>query len=424
MNEEPDLEGIEPHAFSTEEAMDAVISAIKCGELTFIDGVMSPLSFRISARLGATEFDMNSWWIETPQDWICPACGRGKADIARLNTKGEIMCHLVEHHDHMKDVLKRRFQEISVSRQEIIADAHAENFAKRSATMISAYENTLICVDCNNADALAKKATAANRDFSFSPQELRLIVKPQPNKAHEIDVDVAKAIWAERLRTFELRMKIADRIAEIAANNEHWFQPGNFNNNPDVISRRAEALVAHKRAFGVLKLLKGQKKTKPAKPLSSWRHFLHHPPKPLPTPNEIKHAGLVGNPKFWNMISEEWRCPGCQRNKREIVRKNKNGEWTLPIATRFFYDSNLPRSRKDILACGDCVITASSLGKEAESRASGKIQGGYTAQVHIQEIQECVIPKPHTRHNINNKKAESIIEDIARRMLQGNKKTE
>lgn len=407
-----------------EDAQKAVISAIKNGELTLIDGVMSPLSFRISTRLGATGFDMNSWWVETAQDWVCSACGRGKLDIARLNANGEIMCHLVEHHDHMKDVLKRRFQEISVSRQVVIADTHAESFAKRSATMISAYENTLICVDCNNADASAKKVAATNRDFSFSPQELRQIVKPQPNKAHEIDIDIAKIIWAERLRMFELRMKIADRIAEIAANNDHWFQPGDFNSNPDVIYRRAEALVSYKGAYGVLKLLKGHKKVKPAKPVSSWRYTIHHSPKPLPTPNEIEHAGLVGRPKYWNTIDEEWRCPGCQRNKREIVRKNKNGEWNFPVATRYFYDPTLPYCKKDILACDDCILTALSLGKEAESLAGCKIQGGYTAQAHIQEVHECVIPKPHTRHNINNKKAEAILDGIVCRMLQVKEKAE
>lgn len=143
-------------------ARTAVIAALGKGELTSLDGVMSPLSTALTVRLGSMRFDMNSWWVKTPQNYLCPACGREKIDLARLNTKQEIMCHLVEHHDHMQDVLKRRFQEISVKREVVVADEHAEKFAKYSATMISAYENTLICVDCNNADVMAKKASAAH----------------------------------------------------------------------------------------------------------------------------------------------------------------------------------------------------------------------------------------------------------------------
>lgn len=418
MSMEPEPDKIAPYESLFEAGRTAVISAIQNGESTLIDGVMSPVSVALSIRLGAKEFDMNSWWVETPQSWVCPACGRGKIDLARLNTKNEIMCHLVEHHDHMKDVLKRRFQEISVGRQVVVADEHAKRFAKRSAMMISAYENTLICVDCNNADVTAKNAATTHPDFSFSPQELLRIIKPEPNKAHEIDGDVAKAIWSEQQGTFELRMKIADRIAEIAANNEHWFQPGDFNCSPDVISHRASNYVAHNGAYGVLALLKGPKKIKPVKPVSAWRQISYRPPKPLPTSNEIEHAGQVAHSRYWNTINEEWRCPGCQRNKREIVRKNKDGEWAFPVATRYFFDSASPRNRKEILTCGDCAKTAEDMGKEAASLAEGIHQGGYAAKVNIQEVQRCVISRPHTRHNIDNDEADLILKNIVCRILQ------
>lgn len=405
----------------SEAAREDFISAIKNGDLTFLDGVVSPVSVALSTRLGTTEFDMNSWWVETPQNWVCPACGRGKMDLARLNTKKEIMCHLVEHHDHMKDVLRRRFQEISVARKVVVADEQAEKFAKRSSTMIAAYENTLICEDCNNADVTAKKAATTHADFSFSPQELFRIVKPEPNKAHEIDIDVAKVIWADQQDTFELRMKIADRIAEIAANNEHWFQPGDINSNPNVVSQRALNFVIFKGAYGVLDLLKGPKKLKPVRSASAWRNILHSPSKPLPTANEIDHAGQVRNPKFWNMINEEWKCPGCQRSKREVVRKNKDGEWVFPMATRRFFDSDSPRSKKEILTCGDCAKTAEDMGKEAVSLSGWRPEGGYATQVNIQEVQRCVIPQPHVRHNIKNDEVGLILANILRRILMSKK---
>ena len=67
------------------------VTRIASGDLPQFDGVMSPMSLAIQVKLGTKEFDMNSWWIKTPQSWICPACGRPKLDIARVNTKGEAL---------------------------------------------------------------------------------------------------------------------------------------------------------------------------------------------------------------------------------------------------------------------------------------------------------------------------------------------
>ncbi len=395
----------------------ALIAAIQNGTLSLLDGVMSPISQAIANRLGTTNFDMNSWWVETPTYWLCPACGRGKLEIARLNTKGEIMCHLVEHHDHMKDVLKRRFREISINREKVIADAQAEGFAKRSSMMISAFENTIVCIDCNNADSIAKKAAHTHSDFSFSPQELRQIVKPASNQPHEINKNTSRAIWMERAQTFELRLKIADRIAEIAANNEHWFQPGEFGNNPEKISRIASQIIFDKGAYGVLDELKGPRKTKPVRSISAWRQTRHPEVKEPPSRNEIEHAGLVGNSAFWAEIDEEWECPGCQRKKRELVRKNKNGEWSFPVGTRFLFDAEAPWHRINTLACGDCLKVAEDMGKEAAYLAEKKIQG-FASKVCIEEVRQCVIPHPHSRHNINNEATSKVLETIAHRIIR------
>lgn len=422
MSKEPQFEGLASNLLASEEAQDAVISAIRNGQITQIDGVMSPISVALSSRLDSTLFDMNSWWVKTPQNWICPACGRGKIDLARLNTKAEIMCHLVEHHDHMKDLLKRRFQEISVNRKEVVADELAEKFAKRSATMVSAYENTIICVDCNNADAQAKKAAKTKSDFSFSPNELLRIIKSESNRPHKIDVDVAKAVWAEQQDTFELRMKIVDRIAGIAASNEHWFQPGDNNCNPELIDRWALAYVHTKGAYGVLAVLSGSMKPKAARPASAWRQTALRPPGVLPPPNEIEHAGKVGNPKLWKAL-DDWICPGCHRNKRDIVRKNKDGEWAFPVGKMIFFDVSSPRGRREIFTCADCMKVAQELGKEAVLRVGKEVQG-YGRLVNIEEVRRCVISSPHTRHNIDNDTAELVLEDIEVRLLQGREEAE
>ncbi len=393
----------------------ALIGAIENGSLDSLDGVMSPVSQSLAERLGTQQFDMNSWWVATPTYWICPGCGREKSEIARLNTNGEIMCHLVEHHDHMTDVLKRRFQEISISREKVIANAEAEKFAKRSSMMISAFENTIVCVDCNNADAVAKKIVKAHPDFSFSSQELRQFVNPTSNQPHQVIEKIAEKIWIESERTFELRLKIADRIAQIAANNEHWFQPGIYGSNPEIITRRAVQVVSDWNASGVLQELKGSRKKRPTRSVSAWRLTQYPAIKVPPTKNEIEHAGLVTIAKFWALIDEEWKCPGCQRKKRELVRKNKDGEWTFPMGKRYLFNTEAPWSRIDTLACGDCLKVAEDLGREAAFIANKKVQG-FAAKVSVDEVRRCVIPQAHSRHNINNAVSDEILKAIAQRI--------
>jgi rubredoxin len=397
-------------------AIQHIVTRIATGNLTLFDGVMSPMSLAIQVRLGTTEFDMNSWWIKTPQSWVCPACGRHKPDIARVNTKGQAMCHLVEHHDHMQDLLKQRFQELSAARAVVVADELAERFAKRSAAMIAAYDNTIICGDCNNADAKAKKAANTPKEFSFSPQELLRVVRPVANQSHVIDPDVANAIWAEQHETFVLRMKIADRISEIAANNEHWFQVGILANSPEYVDRCAQSFVLNNNVFGLWSVLAGSKPKAAGRPITRWREIAHRPPNLPPTSGEIQHAGRLQAPRFWEESDDAWQCPACKRSRQQIVRPNKDGGWTMPISTRFLFDPDAPWKRIQTLTCGDCAEVAQSLGKEAEQRFGKPLNRGYSALVGVADIARCILPQSHCRHNVNNEIVEDVIDDIVERL--------
>lgn len=393
-----------------------IVTQIATGHITLFDGVMSPMSFAIQERLGTKEFDMNSWWVKTPQEWICPACDRAKLDIARVNKKGEAMCHLVEHHDHMQDVLKQRFQRKSSARSVVVADEHAERFAKRSAAMISAYDNTIICADCNNADVKAKNAADTPKEFSFSPHELLKIVRAVANEPHAIDPDVAKAVWAEQQENFALRMKIADRISEIAANNEHWFQAGILANDPGYIDRRAGSFSTQNNVFGVWSVLAGAKPRAGGRPVSRWREIAYRPPNRLPTSGEIQHAGRLQAPRFWEETDDSWRCPACERSRNEIVRLNKEGSWTMPVSSRFLFDQSAPRNKTETLTCGDCAVVAESIGKEAEQRFGQQVNRSYSSLVSLSDIARCILPQPHCRHNIDNEEVEKIIDEIAERL--------
>lgn len=76
-----------------------------------LDGVMSPLTRLLATRFSTEGVDMDQLWAYTPMDWACPACGRTKEAIARPNKNNQLMCRLVDHHDHMKDLLEKVFDE-------------------------------------------------------------------------------------------------------------------------------------------------------------------------------------------------------------------------------------------------------------------------------------------------------------------------
>ncbi len=191
-------------------------------------GLDSEYSFRtknLISEFGANGAHLNRWWAMTPVDWYCPSCRRRKEHIVRVNQHNYLICHLHEHHDHMKDIVKKRFETISTSKHIIVANELSERFAVKTAFSLSAYDNTIICSDCNEADKNAKLAIGAHIDFSFSPKEIGVLIIVKNNHEHEINTNKAKEIWLEAQESFDLRMNLANYLAEVAASNKNWYQP-------------------------------------------------------------------------------------------------------------------------------------------------------------------------------------------------------
>lgn len=221
----------EYRALLSDDEFDKIVNLFHGASL--FDGVMSLQSQKLKDAFGASGFNMTQLWALTPQTWVCPCCNRSKPEIVRVDKNNELSCWIVDHHDHMQELLKKRFFEISSSLNEIVADRDAEDFAKRSSSMVSSFDNVAVCGDCNNVDAKAKKLVRAHPYFSFSPFEIKEFVIARPNLPHEINTQVAQRIWNEHIDTFKLRLKIVDRIAQIAATNQHWFQKVSITLQPD-----------------------------------------------------------------------------------------------------------------------------------------------------------------------------------------------
>jgi hypothetical protein len=353
-----------------------------------LDGETSPQTQQIARVLGAAGFALNRWWVITSPDWTCSVCRRPKREIARLNRHGALMGELHAHHDHMREYVSRRFHEISAERGEIVADVRATEFIKRAVPFACAFDEIIICADCNAADGRAKHLVGAHPDFSFAPAEIARFVIAAPNREHAIDASRARVLWQERRPVFETRLRFIDRLAVLAADDQHWFQMTEWADHPETIARVAEMRLGQCGYPGSLGAYIDDARSvwTPAPDLSAWRRRLPETPT-VPTLGQIEHAGRVTHAVYWRLVPDDWVCPGCGRAKVAIVRPTANHPWGFVLADRWFHDE--ARIRVRTVCCNDCRHAVLDLAKEA---------GVEGFLVDLQDLQDIVIPTPHGRH--------------------------
>jgi rubredoxin len=353
-----------------------------------LDGETSSQTQQIARDLGAAGFALNRWWVITSPDWTCSVCRRPKREIARLNQRGAMMGELHAHHDHMREYVARRFAEVSAERGEIVADAWATEFIKRAAPFACAFDEIIVCADCNAADGRAKRLVRAHPDFSFAPAEIAQFVIAAPNREHAIDASRARALWRQIQPVFEIRLRFVNRLAALAADNQHWFQPTERADHPETIAAVAETRLKHAGYPGPLGAYIDDARSvrTPVPDLSAWRR---RPPETLmaPTPSQIEHAARITHVRHWRLVPDDWVCPGCGRSKIAIVRPSANHPWAFVIADRWFHDEARIRIRS--VCCNECNHAVLDLAREAGAE-------GYL--VGLQDLRDIVIPTPHGRH--------------------------
>lgn len=400
---------------SYEKAKQRFFDRVASGDVS-LDGFMSPLTRALAERFGAESVDMTFGWACTSMEWTCPACGRSKPEIVRLNTNGHLMCRLVEHHDHMKDLVKAEFERQCKAQKVIVADEFAKRFAARASQMVSAYDNAIICDDCNAADPMAKAAVGTHKDFSFSPQEIRRFVRPRLNVPHQIDVEEATRIWHGHAQTFALRLKIVERIAHIAATNTHWYQELPYSQRAESVYQHAEFMQSSYGVPGAIYELAGDKRRPPSKDVSAWRRVVHKRPSVRPRPEDLDYLAKVSFAKDWNKVDDAWHCPTCDRRKVETVRKSNKGDWSFVLSDRSFYAPGERYDGKRAVVCGDCGLLASQLGKEACLMAGAVTASNYAQFLLVSDIALVVRPQPHGRHNVKNDAADELVLRLVERI--------
>ncbi|AEC18773.1 hypothetical protein PT7_0233 [Pusillimonas sp. T7-7] len=394
---------------SREELLDHIRQAPISG----LDSEFSPMMVALAKAFEAKGMHLNRWWVMTPSDWECPSCKRGKSKIVRLNRHGYLMGHLHEHHDHMQDLVRERFGALSTARKTVVADKLAEKFAVRAGYGLAAYDNTVICSDCNRADGDAKKLAGTHPNFSYSPDEIGCFVIAKDNFGpHEIDKQEAERIWEEGKELFKVRLDMVDQIASLAADNAHWYQPST--RTAQQIERTAKIFlrlhglydIAVKEGVEAEKLLytanvfSGEH--------SSWRRkATTFKGKNVPTPGDLDHLIAVrGN--FWKKVEESWICPCCGRTKLHCVRPSNKNTWVFEVKGKWLFSEDALDARNTILLCDDCSNVANHLGREAGAEAGERLEYP-SSLIRMQELRDTVIVKSHCPHRVDNAKVDKLM---------------
>lgn len=129
-------------------------------------------------------------FFEVSEEWCCPSCHRTKAEIARIDKNGNLMCALHNHHDHLNHVAQDKLppaREIKWDERRGY-DSLVATFAR--------FPDTLICNDCNVVEGLAKREAGTPPDFSFTPFEISTFIIVCSNAPHKLDIDKARVAWA------------------------------------------------------------------------------------------------------------------------------------------------------------------------------------------------------------------------------------
>ncbi|VVE56675.1 hypothetical protein PAQ31011_05129 [Pandoraea aquatica] len=122
-----------------------------------------------------------------PPDWRCPGCCRSTFEVLRWTMR---FPHLPtkflgwaggyhRHHDHAGD--------------------------RRGGRLLwnspyARFPETVLCEQCNAADATVKRVLKLPKEFSYSPEEIRAFVEPVPHGWHIINYQQAARIyeWVRR----------------------------------------------------------------------------------------------------------------------------------------------------------------------------------------------------------------------------------
>jgi rubredoxin len=356
--------------------------------------------------------DLNAPWAETPQSWSCPCCHRDKRALLRVSRTGVLMAHLHRHHDHLHEYIAHRLQARFGMEWTKGIPAGTYHLEHMGSQMIERFSPTVICQDCNGADAAAKRALSQiDRYFSFRPDEIRRFITPVANQAHTVDMDLALAIWLEQAADFAPRVAFGASIVEVVAAGQLIRTRGAEGSNPtsasgqyaldwlyrdETASRRLRADIAALEGRSISRDGAGRKAAR------------SRGDAPAPTDAELATYDGGRYPEVWAGLPKRWRCPGCARDRRGILRRSSNGRrrWSGFVQRHRQYVWSLPQPAEttvkpmiighdDMVICDSCGVLGALL-KQRRPEFAGR---PYTLQ--LSEIMAVISVSPNALHEVD-----------------------
>ncbi|WP_405124643.1 hypothetical protein [Ralstonia pseudosolanacearum] len=412
----------EPIDFQTmqtlrEKALTVLIESVNAGEIISLDGIDSPLSMKIKEHHRLIDFEMNTNWIGSAQDWACPCCSRTKFQISRPGQKNQILAKLVVHHDHMGEALEQAFHVAFEEAGTNTEQSDGERLIERIGEAFAAFEEVLVCEDCNNADTSAKKLLGTPKFFSFPIRQIQRFITSKDHQPHQIDATIAREIWEEARPAYELRMSLIRAVAHAAATDSHWYEPYARGMQPIPTlryeNRQGDASIKRWVSTEALYRALGPQPKTASRNLSRWRTTAQKSGRALPE----NYLAMLLSDEFranrWDSVDDGWSCPVCQRTKEQVVYVAEKGKIRFHLATNAGRGAWVNAKR----ICGHCMSTLMSLKLEISELTANTSLDSY-GFVSPDELAAIIVPRAHSAHSIRANAASSLVDTIVKRLDQ------
>ncbi|MGO4527401.1 hypothetical protein AB4097_21415 [Microvirga sp. 2MCAF35] len=392
------------------------------------DGRWSEQTKTALQRHNAKGLDLNQNWALVEQTWTCPICKRSKNEIFRLSTRGILLAKLEEHHDHLRDFVRKRARDLYGEKWLADVPRGGHDLADQLEHLVSSFTPELVCSECNAADGKAKAHLKGkvHTYFSFSPSEIAQFITPKPNAPHGIDLRKVEDAWDRARPKLEMRLKLIDDTLSLIQSGmlrqEHgtpWFRVAQRQFDPHTQLYQAFLSETNRdeRERELSRMLneflaRSVQKDSPviAPKTSSVAHKVR-------VPSDAEYAAYTDpvSARRWEATPEIWSCPVCQRSKRQLVRWSKTGnKWSggvrehlEPIVETYetalwarrrllpgFRNAFVMRDSKKVLICSGCQDVATQLKQRRRDIPDQFLT--------ITDIRECLIAvEAHTDHQVD-----------------------
>lgn len=395
---------------------------VNAGRITNLDGSRSPLGVRIRDFWRGGEFEMDDNWVLLPQDWRCPCCLRSKFEITRIGRAGQILAKIVSHHDHMRSAPEHEFYAAFKGDRSSAEYKRGYDLVMRLHDHFCAFDDVLVCEDCNNADSKAAKEVSAPENFSFSVEQMRQFLKPTAHRRHDLDQEKLRSVWASAQVVHERRVNLMNALVAGAVRghvsfsneilNEHdaraWYAkspqlngfarptpPAYWREAEDGEFSSSEAMTAICRALNVPTERK----------LARWRTV---PPAVVrvPSPEAIQACLAREAKRPRKLLHADWHCPICGRAKVSTMFVEKDGDTRFGTAEYWRPNSPPPPIR----VCLHCMNTLNAIKNELAVR-TGRTMREVGDLIPTEKLREMIIPREHGAHRIRADIAEKFTDE-------------